>query len=66
MHDLFIAHESLYKKKELKCNIIMIVLIRKNISDICINIDGNMVGSYKICTHYLLHNINIDRNMIDS
>jgi hypothetical protein len=40
------------------------VLIR-NIPDIYINVDRNMVGPEMTFTHYLLHNINMDGNMVD-
>jgi hypothetical protein len=40
IYDLFIAHDFFYGEEELRCNIILIVLKRKNIFDICINIEG--------------------------
>jgi hypothetical protein len=50
IHDLFIAHESLYGENEVKRNIALIFFMRRNIStyvlmlmenilDICINVD---------------------------
>jgi hypothetical protein len=39
IHDLFIAHESFYREEILKRNIALIVLIRENTPDICINVD---------------------------
>ena len=42
IYGLFIPHESFYGKERLKCNIVMIVSKRKNISNICINIDRNI------------------------
>jgi len=40
-------------------------MLMRNIPDIYINVDGNMVGPEMTFTHYLLHNINIDENMVD-
>ena len=42
VYDLFISHKSFYKEKELKYNIVLIVLKRKNIHNICIKVDGNI------------------------
>jgi hypothetical protein len=39
IHNLFVIHESFYEDEKLKCNIILIVLKRENISDIYINVD---------------------------
>jgi hypothetical protein len=39
IHGLFIANESLYEEERLKYNITLIILMMKNISDICISID---------------------------
>jgi hypothetical protein len=36
------AHESLYRNEGLQHNIFLIILMRKNISDTCINIIGNI------------------------
>ena len=60
-----------YGKKKVKCNIALIIfkrvlMLMRNIPDIYINVDGNMVGPEMTFTHYLLHNINIDENMVDS
>jgi hypothetical protein len=41
-------------------------MLMRNIPDIYINVDGNMVGPEMTFTHYLLYNINIDENMVDS
>jgi len=40
-------------------------MLMRNIPDTCINVDENMMGPEMIFTHYLLHNINIDRNIVD-
>jgi len=42
-YSLFIARESFYKKQIMKCNITLIVLKRKNIFDMCINIDEKYI-----------------------
>jgi len=39
IHNLFVIHESFYKDEKIKCNIILIVLKRENISNIYINVD---------------------------
>jgi hypothetical protein len=39
IYNLFVIHESFYKDEKLKCNIILIVLKRENISNIYINVD---------------------------
>ena len=38
--------------------------MRENIPNICISVNGNMIGSQETFTHYLLHNININKNMM--
>jgi hypothetical protein len=43
IHHLFIAYKSLYEEEGLKSNFYLIVLMKKNIFDICINIDGNII-----------------------
>jgi len=40
----------------------MIILMIKNISDIYINVDENMMSHLKTFTYYVLHNINININ----
>jgi len=40
-------------------------MLMRNIPDTCINVDENMMGPEMTFTHYLLHNINIDRNIVD-
>jgi len=44
IHSLFITHASFYGDKELKCNITIIVLKNRNIFDICINVDENIMS----------------------
>ena len=64
IHGLFIVYESFYEEGGLKCNIILIILMMKNIFNIYINVDKNMIGHLRIFTHYLLYNININKNII--
>ena len=40
-------------------------MLMRNIPDTCINVDENMMGPEMTFTHYLLHNINIDGNIVD-
>jgi hypothetical protein len=64
IHSLFIVHESLYEDEGLKRNITLIILTMKNISDIYINVDENMMGHLRTFKYYFLYNINIDRNIV--
>jgi hypothetical protein len=64
IHGLFIVYESFYEEEGLKRNITLIILMMKNIFNIYINVDKNMIGHLMIFTHYLLYNININKNMI--
>jgi hypothetical protein len=59
-----------YGEEKVKRNIALIIfkrvlMLMRNIPDTCINVDENMMGPEMIFTHYLLHNINIDRNIVD-
>lgn len=59
-----------YGEEKVKRNIALIIfkrvlMLMRNIPDTCINVDENMMGPEMTFTHYLLHNINIDRNIVD-
>ena len=43
IHSLFIIHEFLFLEKEIKYTIVMIVLMKENISDIYINVNENIM-----------------------
>jgi hypothetical protein len=64
IHGLFIVYESFDEEEGLKRNITLIILMMKNIFNIYINVDKNIIGHLRIFTHYLLYNININKNII--
>ena len=49
----------MYREKELKYNISLIVSIRENIPSIFINVNENMVAPYRTFIYYHLYNINV-------
>jgi hypothetical protein len=59
-----------YGEEKVKRNIALIIfkrvlMLMRNIPDTCINVDENMMGPEMNFTHYFLHNINIDGNIVD-